>query len=427
MVKNVIKRDGSIVDFNIAKIEKAVELAMNEVGYRNRDFVKCVSVPISHMRKEVMSVEEIQEEVETLLMKSNMYDVAKAYIRYRYEHGKERDRNESIMKMVKDKLEGKTVENSNANLDESSAGGKVGAVSEVVLKQYALDHCMSKMAKENHLNNEIYIHDLNSYAVGLHNCLTCPIDDLLANGFKVRQTDIRPANSVNTALQLVAVLFQVQSLQQFGGISAGHLDHSMVPYVRKSFLKHYLDGLKFIEGASEIQLEHYKDKSDLSIESPFYKKNERAYKYAYEMTEREIHQGVEGLYHNLNSLQSRSGNQLPFSSINYGTCTEPEGRLVTKHLLEVSIEGLGKFHRTSIFPCGIFQLKKGINRQPGDPNYDLFQLAMKSTSQRLYPNYANCDWSGNEGYDENDPRTYFNTMGLVKLAHLKPFEPRPRV
>ena len=114
-----------------------------------------------------------------------------------------------------------------------------------------------------------------------------------------------------------------------------------------------------------------------------------------------------------NTLQSRSGNQLPFTSINYGTCTEPEGRMVTKALLDVSIGGIGKLHKTSIFPCGIFQCMKGVNRKPGEPNYDLYQLALKSTAQRLYPNYANVDWSGNAGYDPDDPRTYFSTMGLV--------------
>ena len=117
------------------------------------------------------------------------------------------------------------------------------------------------------------------------------------------------------------------------------------------------------------------------------------------------------MYHNLNTLQSRSGNQLPFTSINYGTCTLPEGRMVIKALLEGSIKGVGKFHKTPIFPCGIFQCMKGVNRAPGDPNYDLFRLALESTARRIYPNYANVDWSGNAGYDVNDPKTYFSTMG----------------
>ena len=126
-------------------------------------------------------------------------------------------------------------------------------------------------------------------------------------------------------------------------------------------------------------------------------------------------QAVQGMYHNLNTLQSRSGNQLPFTSINYGTCTLPEGRMVIKALLEGSIEGVGKIRKTPIFPCGIFQCMKGVNRKPGDPNYDLFKLALKSTSKRLYPNYVNVDWSVNKGYDKNDPKTYVSTMGKCKL------------
>lgn len=117
------------------------------------------------------------------------------------------------------------------------------------------------------------------------------------------------------------------------------------------------------------------------------------------------------MYHNLNTLQSRSGNQLPFTSINYGTCTLPEGRMIIKALLDASIEGNGRLHKTPIFPCGIFQCMKGVNRDPGDPNYDLYKLALESTAKRLYPNYANVDWTGNIGYDRNDPRTYFSTMG----------------
>ena len=247
------------------------------------------------------------------------------------------------------------------------------------------------------------------------NCLTIPFDDLLAKGFTVRQTDIRPAGSVNTAMQLVAVICQLQSLCQFGGVSASHLDWTMVPYVRKSFAKHYKDGLKYVEENAKIDKEietMLKNAKDYSIEDNKYKEySDKSYKYALDMTEKETHQAVEALFHNLNSLQSRSGCQLPFTSINYGTCTLPEGRMVIKELLTVSIEGLGKFHRTSIFPCGIFQYMKGVNDKPGTPNYDLKLLALESTSKRLYPNYANVDWSGNIGYDRNDPKTYFSTMG----------------
>lgn len=181
----------------------------------------------------------------------------------------------------------------------------------------------------------------------------------------------------------------------------------MVPYVRKSFYKHYKDGVEYLDGHKL----DYSFHSGLSIEEPDYKAySEKAYNYAMDMTKREVYQAVEGMYHNLNTLQSRSGNQLPFTSINYGTCTLPEGRMVVKALLDVSIEGVGKLHKTPIFPCGIFQLMKGVNREQGDPNYDLYQLALKSTAKRLYPNYANVDWSGNVGYNKNDPCTYFSTI-----------------
>lgn len=228
------------------------------------------------------------------------------------------------------------------------------------------------------------------------NCLSIPFDKLLKEGFGTRQTDIRPVNSVGTAFQILAVLFQVQSLQQFGGVSATHLDWTMVPYVRKSFYKHYKTGLKYIDEMSDEGIEEYlkalciTDKEP-PIASPLYQKNAKVYKYAMDMTKKELKQAVEGMYHNLNTLQSRSGNQLPFSSINYGTCTLLEGQMVTEALLKGSIAGVGKYNKTSIFPCGIFQYKKGVNDKPGTPNYYLYRLALESTARRLYPNYVNCD------------------------------------
>lgn len=343
-------------------------------------------------------------------MRSERKDVAKAYIRYRYKREVVRSSNDDFIQAFSEKVSGSAIERQNANVDELSFGGRVGASSDLQMKKYALDYCVSDMARNNHRNNEIYIHDLSAYAVGMHNCLSIPFDHLLADGFNTRQTDVRPAGSVNTAFQLVAVIFQLESLQQFGGVSATHLDWTMVPYVRKSFSKHWYDGMKYC--AHEEITYHAPFGNEEPIESDFYKSRDAgAYQYAMDMTIREVHQAVEGMYHNLNTLQSRSGNQLPFTSINYGTCTLPEGRMITKALLDVSIEGLGKLHKTSIFPCGIFQCMKGVNQKPGDPNYDLFRLALKSTATRLYPNYANVDWSGNAGYDPNDPKTYFSTMG----------------
>ena len=412
----VIKRDGSEVSYDLERISTAIAGAFEDVGKKEFDdlyILDSIEQMIKDSNKDKVSVEDIQDMVEIALMESGYVDEAKAYILYRYEH--ELARRKRQEKAVEEKLLASNVQNQNANIDENSFGGRKGEADNVVMKQFALDNLVSKMARDNHLNNEIYIHDLDSYAVGMHNCLSIPFDDLLANGFNTRQTDVRPANSVNTAMQLVAVIFQLQSLQQFGGVSATHLDWTMVPYVRKSFYKHFKDGLKYLgpEHMHSKSIEKYLNEcnDNMSIEDEIYKAGGPIYNYAIDMTEREVHQAVEGMYHNLNTLQSRSGNQLPFTSINYGTCTLPEGRMVTKALLEVSIEGLGKLHKTSIFPCGIFQCMKNVNRKPGDPNYDLFQLALKSTAQRLYPNYANVDWSNNAGYDINDPRTYFSTMG----------------
>lgn len=411
----VRKRNGILVPFDKERIINAINKAFIEVdgALYEDDTANDIADEIKYAVKtsdEVVSVEKIQDMVEDYLMKSERRDVAKEYIRYRYKREIARKGQDDFIKAFSAKIQGSDIENQNANVDEMSFGGRVGAASDLQMKKYALDYLVSSKSRANHENNEIYIHDLNAYAVGMHNCLSIPFDDLLAKGFNTRQTDVRPAGSINTAFQLVAVIFQLQSLQQFGGVSATHLDWTMVPYVRKSFYKYWKDGCKYILGIDTDKYEGVITNS-LSIDDEGYKTFDKAYDYAMDMTEKEVHQAVEGMYHNLNTLQSRSGNQLPFTSINYGTCTLPEGRMVIKALLDVSIEGLGRLHKTSIFPCGIFQCAKGINRAPGDPNYDLFRLALKSTALRLYPNYANVDWTGNAGYDKNDPKTYFSTMG----------------
>ena len=423
-MKQVKKRDGRIVDFDPKKIERAILAAFIDIDGEASDYAKEKAANIASYIEgyyldvdEIPEIEDIQDLVEKGLMATKRKDVAKNYILYREERTKIRNKNSKLMKNIKEKVEASDVQNQNANVDEYSFGGRMGEARNELMKDYALNYIVSPMARENHLNNEIYIHDLDSYAVGMHNCLTIPFDKLLAEGFNTRQTDVRPARSINTAFQLVAVIFQLQSLQQFGGVSASHIDWTMVPYVRMSFYKHYMDEMTALDaygygsGLEEkdlpfdpsMGLQDYENLKGLGFEM--------VYDRALKRTEKELKQAVQGMYHNLNTLQSRSGNQLPFTSINYGTCTLPEGRMVTKALLEGSIEGVGKVRKTAIFPCGIFQCMKGVNRKPGEPNYDLFQLALKSTAQRLYPNYVNVDWSVNAGFDPEDPRTYVSTMG----------------
>ena len=426
MPKIVIKRDETQQPFEFGKIEHAVGLAFSsvyqdDVGKAQEEsdkFCQGLKSVFDRMPEDSsITVEEIQDIIQKELIKRNKYDTVESFILYRRKRQEARERKSELVRNVKKAINASDVQNQNANMDEKSFGGRIGEAARVVMKDDALKNRMSKKARKNHDDNVIYIHDLDNYSVGTHNCLTIPFDKLLSDGFDTRQTDVRGAKSVNTAFQLVAVIFQIQSLQQFGGVSASHIDWTMVPYVRMSFYKHYNDVLNIIPFAKEISMTEDEVK-ETEINAPEYRGKHSwniikryAHRKAIKRTEREVYQAVEGLYHNLNTLQSRSGNQLPFSSLNYGTCTNASGRMITNALLDVLSAGLGRYHRTSIFPCGIFQYMRGVNDKPGTPNYDLFRKALKTSAKRIYPNYVNVDWSVNEGYDRNDPSTYVSTMG----------------
>ena len=320
MLTKVQKRDGRQVDFDASKIKNAILKAFKSVDGEISTYAEQKAENIANYiegyyeDEAVAPIEEIQDLVEKGLMSTRRKDVARAYITYRNQRTEEREKNTEIFKIVKEKLSASNVQNQNANVDEHSFGGRKGEASNEVNKYIALTEYMSPRARDNHINNRIYTHDLDSCVVGMHNCLSVPFDDLLTKGFNTRQTDIRPASSINTAFQLLAVIFQLQSLQQFGGVSATHLDWTMVPYVRKSFAKHYRDGLTYIEGYTDIDYEIENmliSAKDYSIQDSEYEAySPKAFNYAMDMTIKELNQAVEGMYHNLNTLQSRSGNQL---------------------------------------------------------------------------------------------------------------------
>lgn len=301
----VIKRNGNEVSFDSSKITKAVEKAILSLDgnltqrYIAENVTKSIESYIEYHNILEITVEKIQDLVEEHLMLGPRQDIAKEYIRYRYKREMVRSQYDDLMQVVGEKLNATNVQNQNANVDEHSFGGRMGEMNSAVARKYALDYIVSPMAKENHLSNRIYIHDLDNYAVGMHNCLSIPFDKLLANGFNTRQTDIRPAQSISTAFQLVAVIFQLQSLQQFGGVSATHLDWTMVPYVRKSFAKHYLTGLKYFYGIDNPVKEDVDAFYKCSIDDTFMYDRVLAYDYAMDMTEREVRQAVEAMYHNL--------------------------------------------------------------------------------------------------------------------------------
>ena len=274
MIEKVIKRDGKQEVYSRDKVHKAIGQAFKSCKQEMTEkFIEQLDEELAAFEEKedlTASIEDIQDMIEKFLIKKNKFEVAKAYILYRDKRTRVREQKSKIMKGIKEKLEAKNVQNQNANVDEKSFGGRVGEATRIIMKDFALWNCMSEMARNNHLNNEIYIHDLDSYASGMHNCLTIPFDDLLAKGFKTRQTDVRPAKSINTAMQLIAVIFQLQSLQQFGGVSASHIDWTMVPYVRMSFYKHFLDGLKYVEGMTDEEIEKFKkdlENTDISESS----------------------------------------------------------------------------------------------------------------------------------------------------------------
>lgn len=261
----VIKRDGVIQAFNFEKVKTAILKAFNAVKKEPSEkffdqLEEQFNTLIAKNDKDyALSIEEIQEKILKYLFDKRQRDVYNAYSTYRDNRNKVRQLKTTTYKEAMKALKATAIKNQNANIDEASFGGRIGEASEVMTKDIALNYFMSKKSRLNHLNNEVYIHDLGCWVVGSHNCLSIPFDRLLKEGFNTRQTDVRAANSVNTAMQLVAVIFQLQSLQQFGGVSATHIDWTMVPYIRKSFFKYFKDGLKYIEGLSDEEIKEFED------------------------------------------------------------------------------------------------------------------------------------------------------------------------
>ena len=354
---------------------------------------------------ETITVEKIQDIIEKHLMFEKYFDVAKAYILYRFEHSKIRGGYAELLTKIYDRLHATNVENANANVDENTFSGREKEASSDLQKYLAFNAGgVSKLMADCHNNMLIYQHDAEKTLLGMHNCLFLNFNEVFNNGFITRNGDVRPPSTYGTACQLVAVAFQCQSQVQFGGVASAHIDFDLAPFVLKSFIKHYNDGLKWIKMYPEL------DFIPESINDPRVTSNTAVYNYAIEMLEREGKQSTEALFHNLNTLESRAGGQVPFTSLNYGRDISPEGKLITKWMLEASIAGVGKHHLTPIFPISIFQYKQGVNANPEDPNYNLKQLSLQSMARRIYPNWANCDWS--EAHEDlNNPDTYLALMG----------------
>ena len=427
----VIKRDGTRVLFDINKIVNAINKAMIHVDgslYETETAEEIADI-IAREGKD-MTVEHIQDRVEEELMKSSRPDVAKAYILYRDQRTRERDRRSKLIKAVMRRNEAVAVENANANVDEHSFSGREKEASADIQKIIALDYTLSPEVGNAHKNMLLYQHDNEKTNIGEHNCLFVDFEKLFTDGFVTRNGDIRPPSTFSTACQQVAVIFQCQSQVQFGGVGTVHLDRDLAPFVKKSFRKHvehYFTDVQYYseEKAREIMAAFEEDNGEICIDNLEMQSQygyPDAYNYAMKQLEREGKQSAEALYHNLNTLESRAGSQVPFTSINFGRDNSTEGKLVQKWMLNASLAGVGKHHLTPIFPISIFQYKSGVNAEPGTPGYALKQHAIESLSKRIYPNFVNCDYSQAHEDPEN-PDTFFATMGCRTMLGMDIHDP----
>lgn len=429
MIAKVIKRNGTETYFDTTKIRNAIFKCLKEVYSEDDEQLIWCNKEADRICQEVIRqlqsyngdkdyichIEEIQQTIIDTLINEQLHDAVRAYIEYRYIHKMAREGTNSVVDVILRRLQGDVNERSNANVDESSYSGIIHSVGVDGAKKVLLDYVLPKDISEAHKNGVLYQHDLEHY-LDMPNCLFLDVNKLATNGVFTRNGDTRGCSNIDSASQMTAVAFQAQSQCQYGGVASMHFDFDLAPFVKLSFMRHLRDAEHFIEGLDYEVLRTPKEMAESfkSFVDTREVVSKRVYNYAYNLTKRETEQAMESLVHNLNTLESRPGSQVPFSSLNFGRDTSEEGRMISFALLKAVEDGVGRYHRTSIFPICIFQLKKGCNRYPGEPNYDLYMRSLSVMSKRIYPNILNCD-STLAHEDENDIDTYFATMGCRTL------------
>lgn len=410
----VVKRDGRLVPFDETKITLAISKALK---CSPQDLVVLINEITSQITQSKISVEEIQDLVEKALINHNYADAAKAYILYRNERTKRRearsDLNKTISSLVSSEASDLDLKRENANIDGNAPMGIMLQFGSEVSKKFALENLIEPEQARAHQEGLIHIHDLNLYSV-CFNCCQIPAGKLLKQGFSTGHGYIREPNSIQTAAALMCIIIQSNQNSMFGGQAIPLFEYDLAPYVMKSYFKN-LKELAQYEGISlDISsLEAYSQDNNTIIDyNPFSSPIEqKIYQEARKLTEKQTYQAMEALIHNLNTMQSRAGAQTPFSSINYGTGTTPEQRLVIKSVLEATDAGMGS-GETPIFPVQVFKVLDGINTKKGDPNYDLFQLACKVSAKRLFPNFVFINAPYNyQFYKEGHPETEAAVMG----------------
>ena len=407
MITTVIKRDGRVVGYNEEKIKAAIRKAMitTEIG-EDESLIQKIVDRIGLTGKERMTVEEIQDRVEIELMSSPRKEVAKRYIAYRDQRNiarraKTRD---IFLEIIEAKNNDITRENANMNAD-SPAGMMMKFASETT-KPFVDDYLLSAEARDAVRNGYIHIHDKDYYPTKSLTCVQHPLDRILRNGFVAGHGESRPAKRIETASIIACISMETAQNEMHGGQAIPAFDFYLAPFVRSS----YKEELGKIEKLTGESLEEYYDTPmDDYIKKPLdgLTGKERHRQHAINMTVDRVHQAMEAFIHNMNTIHSRGGNQVVFSSINYGTDTSAEGRCVIRELLNSTYEGVGN-GATAIFPIQIWKKKKGVSYLPTDRNYDLYKLACKVTARRFFPNFVNLDATFNqhEKWNIQDPERY---------------------
>lgn len=407
MIQIVEKRDGRVVGYNEEKIKAAIRKAMltTEMG-EDEALVQKITDRVGMTGNERMTVEEIQDRVEIELMKSARKDVAKRYIAYRDQRSiarraKTRD---MFLEIIEAKNNDITRENANMNTD-SPAGMMMKFASETT-KPFVDDYLLSPEVKSAVKNNYIHIHDKDYYPTKSLTCVQHPLNKILERGFFAGHGESRPAKRIETASVIACISLETAQNEMHGGQAIPAFDFYLAPYVRSS----YIEEVKNIEQMTGQDLKHLYNaeiKDFVKRDLDGMEGEERALQHAINRTVGRVHQAMEAFIHNMNTIHSRGGNQVVFSSINYGTDTSAEGRCIIRELLNSTYEGVGN-GATAIFPIQIWKKKRGVSYLPEDPNYDLYKLACKVTARRFFPNFVNLDAAYNfhEKWDINDPERY---------------------
>lgn len=414
----VVKRDGRIVDFDPTRISHAIGMAMQECGCYDEAIAVSLAVQVEdQMRnKDSWDVDAIQNLVENQLMVSDMPKVARAYIIYR--NKRDMARHSSSNSVIADIIAAKKndVTRENANMNADTPAGMMMKIASERSKEFVDEFLLSEEARICSNNNLLHIHDKDYYPSKSLTCLQHPINKMLSDGFKAGHGESRPAKRIETASILGCISMEQIQNEMHGGQAIPAFDFYLAPYVRKT----YVEEIEKIEEFSGISYDQLKTAyiadyvyHELNGKEPI-DEIERVKRHAINMTIERVHQAMEAFVHNMNTIHSRGGNQVVFSSINYGTDTSAEGRCVMRELLNTTYKGVGN-GSTAIFPIQIWKKKRGVNYLPGDPNYDLYQLACKVTAKRFFPNFLNLDAPFNQSplWKADDPKRYEHEVATM--------------